>query len=206
MTATDESGAIRCPHCDGERWDRTPCRRIAYGRCSSESCRHQFLLPDREIFRLATPVSKITQFLQLINEGFSLRASVEIVGIHRNTGRSILVATGTDLRCSNDLLLCNATANVMQSMKAFGCSPHVELAFKFASEVSELNAADYLGACYEGVQEACSRGICDENALRLHARKAVRRHWDDTLTFRTKSLDAMREAKGFEPARDCRIY
>lgn len=93
----------------------------------------------------------------------------------------------------------DGTANVLRYIEDNGCSPHVRLAMQIASEVSAKNMDLYLGPVYEGIEMGHAAGITDERVLRRFGRDAVKRHWKEIQTFGARSLDAMREAHGFEP-------
>lgn len=73
------------------------------------------------------------------------------------------------------------------------------MAMKFAQEISELDAAEYLGPCYEAVVTGCRNGINDENDLRKLSRTAVKQMWKQTKSY-TMGLDERRERWGLELA------
>jgi predicted nucleic acid-binding Zn ribbon protein len=95
--------------------------------------------------------------------------------------------------------LYDATANILRTLELGSCDDHVSLALKAAEDISERNAAYYLGAAYEGIADACLEGITDEEELLSRAKDSIKRQWKETITW-AKSLDGLKDACGYEPS------
>lgn len=172
------------------------------------------------------PQSKCVNVMQCLTEGMGVRGSASCVGVDPATVIRLIRVTGFVRRCrtcdkpipggTSKYWFCSlgcqawrqnkrrtpttplfdATANVLRTIAS--THGHERLALEVAQEISELNAADYLGPCYEAIATACHRGIVDEQELRLLARDNAKRMWRETHSF-ARSLQQIRDGSGWEP-------
>lgn len=93
--------------------------------------------------------------------------------------------------------LFGATANILRAAE-LDDDADLNLAIKLAEGFSELNAAEFLGPCYEAIVEARVAAGADERGLRAMALRHVKDMWQSTMSH-DNSLDDMKEAYDFEP-------
>lgn len=221
------SGGSICPSCQGRRFIRHGLDRNGGQRWKCTNCGRtsiNFVADRLRQAGIRIDSAKSVNFLLLIGKGLSLRKSADATGIARETGVRLVRSSGFVRKCracgspltGNRFAYCSdgcqfwrshrgaydGTANVLRYIEDNGCSDHVRLAIAIATEISERNMDEYLGPVYEGLEQAHAAGITDMKVLRNIGFQAVKKHWSEILTFRTASIEAMKDAHGFEPSRE----
>ena len=95
--------------------------------------------------------------------------------------------------------LFGATANVLRRLQSSGHDRHTLLAWEFAQEISERNAAEYFGPCYEGVIRGCQEDVTAKLELQELAIKSVKAMWKETKAW-GRSLDEIKDSVRWESA------
>lgn len=215
--------AIACPFCGSTKFIKwglsaTGSQRLRCMGCNKKSSEFENLFVRKERAKLNS--AREVNFLVAMGKHISIRESARIAGISVGKARRIIGATGFVRRCAscgasldsgdNRFLYCSddcqqwrgrvydGSANVLRYVEDNGCSDHVKLAIEIATGISERNMDLYLGPVYEGLEEAHRNGIIDTAALRKIGIQSVKKHWKEIQTFGAASLDAMKEATGFE--------
>lgn len=230
VSLTEEVAALAgvatpCHHCQGTRFTRHGEDRRGRQRWRCSLCRRTSIHFSSDRIRqsgIRIDSARAVNLLLLVGKGLSIRKAAGVVGIKADTACSILrranyvrkcKACGQALAgqrisfCSDECQfwryergVFDGTANVLRHIEANGCTDHVRLAIEIATEISEQNMDQYLGPVYEGLEKSHQAGVVDPKVLRQIGWKAVKSHWGEIMTFRVRSLDAMKEATQFEPS------
>jgi hypothetical protein len=96
--------------------------------------------------------------------------------------------------------LFDATAILLRQLETYSQDDLFRLALEKAQMFSELHAADYIGECYLVLTKALGMGMRNDTRLDAYLRKAVLSNTRPERASFMPSLDARKEAYGWEPA------